>query len=140
MFGWFKNTSKAVNSAVVSTMAVNCWRECSSEADTHVTKLRAVEYWQTAMRLFYEKWRKIHPASKDPQNILQQRCETFLSFIEGELIFAIWAGKFTDDELRKIGEFFATAMVRDLQEAILLDAERAAIIHDSLPTEWLEAA
>jgi hypothetical protein len=57
-----------------------------------------------------------------------------------EIHLKIVGGQFSCVEAERIGEFIAVAIVRGIEEAIIADAERASLIYDLLPQQWLEAA
>lgn len=90
--------------------------------------------------MFVIKWREIHPASKDPQRILEQRSHAYMEWFHEQMVLRIMADNFSGAEAERIGEFMAVGIVRGIEEAILLDAERASLVYDFLPREWTESA
>jgi hypothetical protein len=142
MFKWLKNVGRAADSAVVSTMAVNCWRQCFNESSTTFKGNRHASpfFWGGVASSFVSKWRQVHPASKDPQEILEQRCQAYMEWFQENIHMRIVGGEFSHAEAERIGEFIAVGVTRGIEEAILLDAERASLVHDLLPAEWLEGA
>jgi hypothetical protein len=152
MFRFFKSKQRKVAEAAIDlilipTIAIDRWKHCCSETDvyTHGPSIypggyRNVTRWRHIMHLFYDEWRGIHPLELDPGNRLKKVCEMYLHFIESKLMPKIQAGKFTDAECDKIGEFLAICISRGLNEALVNDPERSALIYDSIPPDWLATA
>jgi hypothetical protein len=100
--------------------------------------LRNELFWKELFERFKHKYRRAHPAPQGPE--LEVRCEALLDVVcETSLMLSIRLGMYTDAQLERIGEFFAVASACGVDNALLFDADRAALVYEYIPHEWLLA-
>ena len=138
MFGWLRNLGKNTSHAVVGHVANKCWTGCFTEAVAlHGAQHYASDFWEDVISRFCRKWRNIH---LNAPSTLETRCEAYRCFMNEVILGRTHNPPFTTTELELIGEFIALAIVRDIQEALIADPERASLVIELLPRDWLDAA
>lgn len=148
MFNFLKKSfisPSTVNATLLQIHIISCWRESAKLAQTLLNQNPSLEkpdkivfYWENALKIFHQKWSEAQALPEDTKAFLKQKCDWIYEYIYGDLSLPIGLGEFTQEELSRIGDFFAVTIVMGLDEAILCDAERAAIIYDYFPIDWYE--
>jgi hypothetical protein len=146
MFGLFKpkkSTSIFSKQEVVAAAnAVMCWKLSVDEAASTYDGMRlgrlSIIPWSDVANRFIKKILQLGPFSPDDKAQIEQRMNMYLSFVKMQALDN--SNYFTQEELETIGEFIAIATVCGIKMAILSDIERAALVHDLLPQEWLVKA
>jgi len=150
MFGWLKTiavgaavgAAKAYPRALATraaahTAAVCMWRRCVKEAAIFGHPISAYSCdWDGVGNIFFREIK-----STDPTD---QELEAMTGRYEGYVrIFINEHGERWDyhpKELEQVGEFIAVAVLMGLEDAILFDTERANLVYDILPGQFVEAA
>ncbi len=130
--------SQTEAASVLALEAMKLWRDSAKEAKAAAVFGGAL-YWQTAFGRFEQKWRAFHPTPQGPE--LEPRCAVLCELLsEGDVYIMIGLDKYTDAEVEQLGEFCVLVVVLGIRDALLFDAERAALMYEHLPSDWLRAA
>jgi hypothetical protein len=141
MFGWLKGIRNAAQGALVGPLAVRLWKMSFNEVATAGGGARCndIDFWREVANGFIVMLNQ-HPQLRMTRadTTYDMRCEAYLSILEEILLGH--SPPLSQSDLERIGEFIAFAVTRGPEEAIVVDPERASLIYDALPTEWMEGA
>ena len=140
MFNLFKKQQQRLQLAtlgLVQDNVISCWTKCVNEEaalSPNSIRLGFTRWgWENVTQRFLKE-KYIQQFSKDAA-VSEERFAAYLAFVDERILQQGY--RFGAEELERIGEFIAVASVLGLEESILSNPERAAIIFDLLPASWL---
>jgi hypothetical protein len=134
-----QDATPAMNAVMDAAKSVMCWKMCVDESAASNGGMRLsridILVWADVANRFIKTTQLHGNISLNEKAQLEERMNAYLMFIKFQVLENNHL--FTQEELEKIGEFIAVAAISGIVMAILSDIEKASIIHDLLPKEWL---
>ena len=141
MFSWLKGIKSAAQGALVGPVAVRLWNQSFNEVALAGGSARYndSDFWSEVAKGFIVMLNQ-HPGLRvgRTDTNYEIRCKAYLNILEHNILGHSPVPSQSD--LERIGEFIAFAVTRGPEEAIVVDPERASLIYDALPAQWMEDA
>jgi hypothetical protein len=93
--------------------------------------------WLDVVDRFIREFHGLGPIPNEEVASVRQRFDLYLQLFIEQNGYRFHKSQ---EELEKVGEFIAVAVVCGLEEALVYNPERANLVYDILPREWVVSA